>query len=61
MQQKTFNTIVGIFFSIGGLVHLARALMGWEVAIGTFVVPLWFSYVAVVFAGFLVYQAFKTR
>lgn len=61
MQQKTFHKIVGIFFSIAGLIHLMRIVMGWEAVLGTFVVPMWVSYCVVALAGFLAYQAFKTR
>ena len=34
MNQKTFNYLVGVIFSIIGVLHLIRSILGWEVQIG---------------------------
>lgn len=59
MQQKQYNLVVGTVFLIVALVHLLRALMGWEILIGGFIVPLWASWLAFVVAGTLSYLGFK--
>ncbi len=59
MNQKTFSTVVGAIFSVIAILHLLRAVLGWNAVIGTFSVPMWFSWVAAVAAAFLAYSAFK--
>lgn len=59
MNKKTFLTVVGVIFSVIAILHLLRAVLGWNAVIGTFSVPMWLSWVAVVVAAFLAYSAFK--
>ena len=49
--MKPFTRIAVAVFSIVALVHLTRLLAGWEVVVSGFVVPVWWSGVALVVAG----------
>ncbi len=57
MEQRTFNLVAGIVFSVIAVLHLLRVIFGWDAAIGGWDVPMWLSYLAVVAAGFLAYSA----
>ena len=59
MSQKTFLSVAGAIFVVIAVLHLLRAILGWNAVIGSFAVPLWLSWVAVVVAAFLAYSAFK--
>lgn len=59
MNRKTFSTVVGIIFSVIAVLHLLRAILGWNAVIGTFSVPMWLSWVAVVVAAYLAYSALR--
>jgi hypothetical protein len=49
--MKPFTSIAVAVLSIVALVHLTRLLAGWEVVVSGFVVPVWWSGVALVVAG----------
>ncbi|HKO09930.1 MAG TPA: hypothetical protein VJ487_19660 [Alphaproteobacteria bacterium] len=55
MDQKTFFVSAGAIFAIAALLHLLRAFMGWAVLIGSWMVPMWLSRIALVVAGSLSY------
>lgn len=59
MDRKTFSTVAGVIFAVVAVLHLLRAVLGWQVVIGGFTVPMWFSWAAIVGAAFLAYSAFK--
>ena len=59
MELKTFFLFVGIIFTIVGILHLLRAVFSWSLQVGTFNIPLWTSWVAVVILAYLSYTAFK--
>ena len=59
MTPKTFCLITGILFLIGGLIHLARALLGVHITIGTTVIPNWVSMLVAIGCGYLAYEGFK--
>lgn len=61
MSQKAYHATTGTIFLIIAALHLLRVLNGWEVNIGTFIVPMWLSWVGVLLAGFLAYQGLKRR
>ena len=46
-------------FSVVALFHALRLVMGWGAAIGGFEVPLWWSVVGLVAAGFLAWSGYK--
>jgi len=50
-MEKPFTHAAVAIFSIVALVQLVRLLMGWEVTIQGFAVPLWASGVAVMVAA----------
>ena len=53
MTQRRFNGLAGAIFALVALLHALRLLFGWEAVIGGWVVPVWFSVVALFFAGTL--------
>ena len=53
MKAQTYYKTVGIIFLVIGLLHLLRAINGWEAVMGGYVIPVWFSWVAVLIAGYL--------
>ena len=46
MKERTYHLISAGIFAIIGLVHLIRFFVGFSVAIGGWLVPIWFSLVA---------------
>jgi len=59
IKQGTYNNITGIVFSIIAVLHILRLVYSWDAQIGTFAVPIWLSWVALIASGFLAYSAFK--
>ena len=55
MSQKTFTKIATVILGIVALLQLLRIFLGWSVVIGGWMVPMWFSWIAVVVAGSLSY------
>ena len=53
MDRKTFLTAAGVIFAVVALVHLTRIYMGWPIEIGTWMVPMWVSWIGLVVAGTL--------
>ena len=61
MNQKIFSTVTFIVFSLIAILHALRLVYGWNAVIGGWEVPMWMSYLAVVFFVYLTYNAFKLR
>jgi len=59
MNENNFFLISGIVFLLVFVFHSARILFGLEVVFGGWVVPMWVSWITVVVAGYLSYNAFK--
>lgn len=59
--QKTFLGVVGVIFSVIGVLHLLRAVLWWEAAIAGWNVPMWLSWLAIVVSAVLAYNAFMLR
>ena len=59
MSQKTFNYIVGVVFSIVGLLQLIRSILGWSVNIEGVNIVVGASVIFFLLAFFLAYNAFK--
>ncbi|MCP6719048.1 MAG: hypothetical protein KJI71_02305 [Patescibacteria group bacterium] len=59
MNQKAFSLTAGIIFFIIALVHLTRIIMVWNAVVGSWAVPMWVSWIAVLIAGYLAYQGLK--
>ncbi|HEU0085455.1 MAG TPA: hypothetical protein VFQ59_00655 [Candidatus Paceibacterota bacterium] len=58
MNKKTYYYTVSVIFSIIALLHLLRALYGWETEVAGVIIPIWFSWVAVALAGYLAFRGF---
>ena len=54
-------SVAGAVFVLVAIMHLLRALNGWEMNIDTFSAPMWASWVGFVVAGYLAYQGLKKR
>jgi uncharacterized membrane protein len=59
LSSKTFFQISGIIFFIVALAHLLRILLSWQASIANWDVPMWLSYIGVIVAGYLAYNALK--
>ena len=57
-QLLLINTIV---FGVVAVLHLWRALMGLELNIGSFALPVWASFLAFLVAGFLSYLNYNAQ
>ena len=58
MTKSNFVLIDSVMFTLLGLAHLVRALMGWEITVGSYVVPVWLSWVSILIALYLGVQGF---
>jgi len=59
MDKNKSLLIASVIFGVVGFLHLLRSLFGWEAVIGSFNVPLYFSYIAVVVAFYLSFSMYK--
>jgi len=59
MSTKTFSLVAGLVFGVVAVIQILRIIMGWEVMIGGWVVPTWFSWIAVAVAGFLSFTGLR--
>ena len=55
MDRKTFFVLAGVIFAMVALLHLLRIFMGWPVLIGSWMAPMWLSWIALVVAAGLSY------
>jgi hypothetical protein len=58
-SEKSFLSIVGVLFGLGAVAHLLRLVMGWPIVLGGWAVPVWVSWLGLLLAGFLAYEAFR--
>ncbi len=56
MNKKNFFSVAGALFLLIALVHLVRIIQGWDAAIGTYDLPVWFSWVVVIIGLVMAYQ-----
>jgi len=59
MKQKTFNIIAIIVFILVVIIHLIRAIFGWNDQMGEVVMPLWANWVTVVVFAYFVYEGIR--
>lgn len=59
-DRKAPLVVSGIIFSLFALIHLIRLFVGWNVIVGTFSIPLWWSGLGFVIAGILAAWMFKS-
>ena len=58
MNRRSYFFVTAIVFSIVGLLHLLRIVLGWEAIIGGWVVPMWLSGFAMVVTAVFAYYGF---
>ncbi len=59
MSQKIFILVASIFFTIVTILHSLRIVFDVQVNFGDRAIPMWFSVIAVIFAGFLAYTGLQ--
>lgn len=58
-RSRPFTTIVAILFALAVLLHLYRLFTHFQIIVGSHIVPIWVSYIAVVVAGILSWGLFR--
>lgn len=59
--MSRYQVVSGSVFALVSAAQLTRALAGWPAHVGTFDIPVWFSYVAFVGTAGLAAWAFRAR
>ena len=59
MRTKKYLIVSGTVFALAGLSHLVRIWLGWDFQVGTWLVPYWISWCAVLGAGLLSAWGFR--
>ncbi|MDO8602131.1 MAG: hypothetical protein Q7R62_03365 [bacterium] len=59
MRHKTLLQTTGFIFLIITILHIGRIAYSWNVTIGTFTLPLWVSWIAIIVAALLSYNSFR--
>ncbi len=59
MDKNKSLLIAAIIFGIVAILHLLRSIFSWEAVIGGFNIPLYFSYIAIVAAGYLCWNMYR--
>lgn len=60
MDKNKSLMLAAAVFGVIALVHLIRAVFGWEAIIGNFNVPVYFSYIAFIAAGYLSWHMYNS-
>lgn len=60
-MQSKYAEVSGTVFGAVAVLQAMRALNHWPVQIGSFAVPVWFSWIAFVVTGCLCVWAFKSK
>jgi hypothetical protein len=56
--ERKLLGITGAIFLVVSCIHAARLLFGWQFIVGDLVVPLWLSWLGVLFTAYLSYASF---
>jgi hypothetical protein len=59
MSRRAYLLITAIIFSLIALLHLVRIIFGWSATLGSWNVPMWLSWVALIVTGALAYFGFS--
>ena len=59
MISKLYLYVTGSIFGLVAIVHLIRLILHWPAQIGTWVIPIWLSWVFLFVAGLLSVWAFR--
>ncbi len=57
--MRAYLTISGVFFGLIAVGHILRLFQGWPAQVGTWTVPFWVSWLAVLVPGALCLWAFR--
>ncbi|HVW82652.1 MAG TPA: hypothetical protein VHC68_01780 [Candidatus Paceibacterota bacterium] len=57
-SERTLLMLSGFLFLIIALLHLARLAFGLDLALGTFEIPLWLSWIGIVVTAYFSYASF---
>jgi uncharacterized protein YacL len=58
MDRKSYVLVTAIVFSVVGLLHLLRIVLGWEAVVEGWSIPMWLSWVAMILTAVLAYYGF---
>ncbi|QQG39176.1 MAG: hypothetical protein HYS32_01835 [Candidatus Woesearchaeota archaeon] len=61
MGKESALLIGAIIFGLISLLHLIRAILGWEANIGSLQIPIWLSWLAFLVAGGIAIWFYKSR
>jgi uncharacterized protein YacL len=61
MDRRSYFLVTAIVFSLIGLLHLLRIVLGWEAILGGWSIPMWLSWVAMIMTAVLAYYGFAHR
>lgn len=59
MTARNYCRLAAVIFTIVAILQLTRAVLGWDVTVGTTVMPLWPSWIAFAVAGVLAWLGFS--
>ena len=59
MSRRAYLLITAVIFSLVALLHLVRIIFGWSFVLGSWSVPMWLSWVALIVTGALAYFGFS--
>ena len=60
MDKNKSLMLAAAVFAVIALAQLLRSVFGWQAVIGSFDVPLYFSYIAIIVSGYLSWHMYKT-
>jgi len=61
MKNKNLFLVSSIVFGSVSFLHLLRLVNGWTFQVASWNAPMWLSWVAFVFAGYLSYSFFNLK
>jgi hypothetical protein len=59
MTAKSYSRLAAAVFSIVAVLQFSRAVMGWQVIVGSHSMPVWPSWIAFLVTGTLAYLGFS--
>ena len=59
MSRRAYLLVTAVIFSLIALLHLVRIIFGWSAMLGSWSVPMWLSWVALIVTGALAYFGFS--
>ena len=59
MDKNQSLMLASVIFGIVALLHLLRSIFQWRVSIGLFTVPMYWSYIGIIIAGYLAWHMYS--